>query len=574
MIPGRGRSPALSVRGCYLLALGVVLLILGVGYANYAFAAAGLSTVTLLFAAWVSFAARAALLFRRYLELVWWLPRAASNEGLIAHRPFEVQLALRNLGPLDLGIGEVRVLSSRCISVDSKLAPLRLLPRSQSAGQLTLRALQAGQWTIHGAAVRLHDPLGLYSIEAYFPSTLGLKVLPRPQPRVAFLPSRIKGAAGQESIGAHSLRRRGLGGELRELREYVPGDPFKLIAWKASARAPFGRPLVRDLEREMLLVHYLLLDIGVTMREGRPGKWKLDHALELCLGYATQALADGDRVGLLAYDGALYSHLKPGEGPPQRRRLSERLLDVMNVVEEGFVAMTDGELVAAVASYLRQQEGLDTRIRRPPPIEDQKAWSEIAVAPSGDLYSVPQLLAAVQKVLAPQPPSQPDVSRGALDFSLLRDFCKKRGIELPYGQRTAMSRMQGLTAALEAAAQVGGARVVLISDLLCLWQEAGAEKGLEMNAEAQKLERAAALCRRRGLKLFCIRPAARRYLPKDLLADPGAARTVEIFSWEAERQEARMHRMLARIGFHVLAVGPEDGLAQIFAGTASKPLSA
>jgi len=558
----RSRVPSLTTRGCYVLALGLVLLIVGVGYASWGLSAAGLGTLALLFAAWIGFAGRVALLWRRYLELVWWLPRAASSEGLVCHRPFEVQVALRNLSPLYLGVCEVRMFSSRCITIESQLEPLCLRPYSESTGQLTLRALQAGQWTIHGAAVRLWDRLGLYTIEAYFPSTIGLKVLPRPQPRVTLLPSRLHGAAGDERIGAHTLRRRGLGGELRELREYVPGDPFKLIAWKASARAPFGRPLVRDLEREMLLVHYLLLDIGATMREGRPGQWKLDHALELCLGYAATALADGDRVGLIAFDGGIYSQLRPGEGPTQRLRLCERLLDVMNVVEENFVAMTDGELVAAVARYLRQQEGLDARVRKPPPIEDQQAWTEIAVAPNGNCYHIPLLVSAARRLL---PAGRPGSAPPASDLMLLRQLCRQRGIELPYGQRSSAGRVQGLATALETAAQTGGARVVLISDLLGL--------GEGSSQEAPQLTRAVALCRRRGLQLVCIRPASRRYLPKDLQDDPAAARAADIFSWELDRQEAHMHRMLARIGFHVLAVGPEDGLAQIFARTASRPLS-
>ena len=571
MTVSRGRTPSLTTRGCYVLALGVMLLIVGVGDSNWGLAAAGLFTVTLLFAAYVGFAARAALLWRRYLELVWWLPRAASSEGLLCQRPFEVQMALRNLAPLDLGLGEVRIFSSRCIAVESQLEPLRLRPHSQSVGRLTLRALQAGQWTIHGAAVRVWDGLGLYTIEAYFPSTLGLKVLPRPQPKVALLPSSLHGAAGEERIGAHTLRRRGLGGELRELREYVPGDPWKLIAWKASAKAPFGRPLVRDLEREMLLVHYILLDIGATMREGRPGQWKLDHALELCLGYAATALSDGDRVGFIAYDGEIYSQLKPGEGPPLRLKLAERLLDVMNVVEEGFVAMTDGELVAAVARYLRQQEGLDARIRRPPPLENHAAWSEIAAAPSGELYSIPQLVAAAKRHLPAPRPGAPPLTQELL---LLRQFCRQRGIELPYGQRSAASRVLGLSKALEAAAQTGGARVVLISDLLGLGaSEDDTQKGAGPagSNDPPQLLRAVALCRRRGLQLLCIRPSTRRYLPKELLNDRAAARAADIFSWELDRQEARMHRMLARIGFHVLAVGPEDGLAQIFARTSARP---
>jgi uncharacterized protein (DUF58 family) len=579
----RGRLPALSTRGAYVLALAIVLLILGVGYGSFSLALTGLGCITLLFCAYLSFASRVALLWRRYLELVWWLPRAASNEGLIAHRTFEVQVALRNLGPIALGHAELRVFCSRCIVVARPLSPVLLLPRSQATARLELRALQAGQWMIHGAAVRLWDRFGLFAIEAYYPSALALKVLPRPQPKLALLPTRSRGGGGEDRLGAHTLRRRGLGGELRELREYVPGDPFKLIAWKASARSPLGRPLVRELEREMLLSHYILIDIGVTMREGRPGQWKLDHMIELSLGYAAAALAEGDRVGLIAFDGAVYSHLKPGDGSPQRLRITERLIALMNVVEEGFVAMTDGELTAAVARYLRQQEGLDARIRRAPKMEDQTAWAGIAVAPSGELFEIAPLVAAARRLLPSRidrkagaddlysslPPgvsasagsggNKPVAPSGSSDLALLRRLCRHRGIELPYGQRSSGSRAQGLAAALELAAAQNGTRVLLLSDLL------------GMDEDAQSLSRAGALCRKRALEVRCIQPLARRYVPKELFDDPASARAAEIFCWEQERQEARMHRMLAKIGCPVIAVGPEDGLVQIFAKATSKP---
>ena len=57
----------------------------------------------------------------------------------------------------------------------------------------------------------------------------------------------------------------GDGYELRELRDHQPGDPFKRIAWKASAR--HGTLLVRDHEREERDVVWLLLDASGAATE-------------------------------------------------------------------------------------------------------------------------------------------------------------------------------------------------------------------------------------------------------------------------------------------------------------------
>ena len=544
----KGRFPTLHTNGGYLLSIGLFMLVLGVAVGQWSISALGLTSLTLLCASYVGFALRVSLLWRRHLELLWWLPRAATSEGLVALRPVGVQLTLRNLSPLKLWVSELRIFGSRCVLPRSRIEPLDLPAHSEAAAQLELLVTQAGEWFIHGATVRLSDPLGLYTLEAYFPSALKLKVLPRQQPRVVLDVARSPVGVSEQRIGVHSLRQRGLGGDLRELREYVAGDPYKLIAWKATARSPNGRPLVKELERETMRVHYLLLDIGVTMREGVPGQWKLDHALELCLSYARSVLEGSDRLGFIAFDGEVYHHLKAGDGPILRRRLSEKLLDVMHVVGPSFVAMTDGELFAAVARYLRQQEAIETRLPGPPPADDAAAWAQVAVAPSGERISRTQVVQAVRRLL------RDERSRGTSppsDDQLLRMFCRERGIELPYGQRSATERARGLAQALELATAMPGAQVVLISDLL----------GLSL--EEPRLKQSVSLCRRRGLGLLCVRPEARAYLPKSLLLDEEGSRAATIFSWESERAEAAAQREITKPGFHVVSVGPEDGFAQI-----------
>src|SRR5690606_26046524 len=88
----------------------------------------------------------------------------------------------------------------------------------------------------------------------------------------------------------------GDGLELRELREHMPGDPFKRIAWKASARR--GTLLVRDYEREERDVVWLLLDASIELWSGKPGQSPLDLAIDEVAAVAQRHLARGDRVGL------------------------------------------------------------------------------------------------------------------------------------------------------------------------------------------------------------------------------------------------------------------------------------
>ena len=210
-------------------------------------------------------------------------------------------------------------------------------------------------------------------------------MLPRPALRVLPAEQRLAAGAPHERLGVQPLRRPGLGGDLRELREHAPGDPFKQIAWKATART--GKLMVRELDRETMVTHWLCVDIGGTMRDGRPGAARLDLAVDVAAAYARGALDAGDRVGLVTFDGRIVGEAKANDGPVHRLRIVERLMEAMNVVDEDLTELTDSELVAVVGRYLLLQEGIDARLRRAPPI-DSPVWNELAASPSGELYNL------------------------------------------------------------------------------------------------------------------------------------------------------------------------------------------
>lgn len=574
----QGKLPALSPAGRAWLTLAMVLLIIGGGTGSWMLAACGFTVLGALLTLYLRFMPIAVVVWRRYLELVWWVerPPGGGTTGLLAQRPFSLQVALRNLGPIPLGRAELRLLRSSCIDVSAPPPPLPLPPRSEASARMELVAQQAGAWFLHGAAIRLHDAAGLCHVEAYFPLATPLRVLPRHGARQTLPGLRLSAGAPDDRLGVHALSHKGLGGELRELREYVPGDPFKLIAWKASARVSSmggGRLLVRELDRETLVSHLLILDIGAGMRSGRPGSWKLDHAVELCESYARAVIEGGDSVGLIAVDGEIHSSSRPAGGPVHRLRLTEQLLSVMAVSDPRLCGVGDDELCAQVARYLRQQEGLEARVSRPPPIDDAQAWAKIQVGPGEDeRYDLGKLGAAARRILGAaykdrglggRSAETPELS-GLSDLAALRQLCLQRGIELPYRgavRAGGRSRAAGFAEALRRAARVPGAQVVIVSDL----------DGLEeIEGSRGEIAAAAAACRRRGQTLICLFPESRRYLPRDLVRGPGAARAAEIFGWEIGRKECATQAALSRLGVHVVPMGPEDGLAQILGRLASK----
>ncbi|MCU1280018.1 MAG: hypothetical protein JWM53_3564, partial [bacterium] len=517
--PGRthaGRAPSLTPRGQAWAVGAGMLLFVGAVAGAWRVAALGVVSLAALGAAYVAFFPTSVLVWRRHLELLWRVERGEEARDFVAGRPFRLTVTLRNRAPRALGRARLRAFASSALT-----PPAALIMELGAAHEATMsgevQAQRAGFWFLHGAAVELQDAFGLCTVEAYFPSPLGVKVLPRPALRLAPAQQRLQAGAPHERLGVQPLRHRGLGGDLRELREHAPGDPFKQIAWKATART--GKLMVRELDRETMVTHWLLVDIGGTMRDGRPGQARLDLAVDVASAYARGALEAGDRVALVTFDGRIVGEAKPNDGPVHRLRIVERLMEAMNLVDEDLTELTDSELVSVVARYLLSQEGIDARLRRAPAIDDP-VWNELAASPSGELYD---LRVVHQSVAAALERHRKEIGAAAATEPLrLRQYCRLRGIELPYRKTPeAGRRARGLGAALEhAAAARGSQRIVVLSDL----------QGLEGDLSA--VGRAVRLVRRRGHHLTFAQPEAR-------VAADGSERPVaaEIWGWQERRRE-------------------------------------
>ena len=117
--------------------------------------------------------------------------------------------------------------------------------------------------------------------------------------------------------------------QFRELRPYQPGDPFKRINWKASARGagPDNLPLVNDVEPETKKGVWIFLDMADYMDVGVPLSNPLENTVEASGTLAQHYLAQGSTLGAYAYNsydgrGEL---LTPEAGKRQFNRLIQML---------------------------------------------------------------------------------------------------------------------------------------------------------------------------------------------------------------------------------------------------------
>src|SRR5208283_1587492 len=97
------------------------------------------------------------------------------------------------------------------------------------------------------------------------------------------------------SPGLHRHLRPGSGSELLDLRDYLPGDPPKTIAWKVSARR--DRLITKEFESEVPVRCTLFLDTSQSVRLGLAGQNALARQVEIAAAVAQAAGAARDLTG-------------------------------------------------------------------------------------------------------------------------------------------------------------------------------------------------------------------------------------------------------------------------------------
>jgi uncharacterized protein (DUF58 family) len=93
--------------------------------------------------------------------------------------------------------------------------------------------------------------------------------------------------------------------DFKEIRNYFYGDPFKIINWKASARAAgWGKryPLVNEYEREGKMSIWLFLDGNPALRVGSSIENALEYGIRAAYSISYYFLSKGYSLGMYIYN--------------------------------------------------------------------------------------------------------------------------------------------------------------------------------------------------------------------------------------------------------------------------------
>jgi uncharacterized protein (DUF58 family) len=123
--------------------------------------------------------------------------------------------------------------------------------------------------------------------------------------------------------GLKQMRRIGHSYEFDQIKNYVRGDDYRSINWKATGRR--GELMVNQYEDERAQQIYCIIDKSRSMRLPFNGLTLMDYAINTSLALSNIILRKHDRAGLFTFSDKIGSVLKADSRPAQLNKILQAL---------------------------------------------------------------------------------------------------------------------------------------------------------------------------------------------------------------------------------------------------------
>ena len=237
--------------------------------------------------------------------------------------------------PLTLRDERARGLKMRCgmafpkdISADSPYLDVSLPQGEKSViAYWPMTAGRTGRLELPGVHLEISSILGLWKIRAKAEIHSQVRVFPNLMKEKGGLASLFL----RSSLGAHVHRQIGKGRDFDQLREYIPGDPYGDIHWKATAKR--GRPVTKVYQIERTQEVYVIVDAsrmsarnvsrlapskgGVESDPADSSTTVLERFVSAALVMGLAAQRNGDMFGLLSFSDRVESFIRARSGKVQ-----------------------------------------------------------------------------------------------------------------------------------------------------------------------------------------------------------------------------------------------------------------
>jgi len=171
-------------------------------------------------------------------------------------------------------------------------------------------ALRRGRYPLDKCHLETLSPLGFWAVRAAAPAPCELRVYPN------LLLERNACAAlflNRHSLGAHAQRQIGKGRDFEQLRDYISGDGYEDIHWKATAKR--GHPVTKIFQMERTQEIYVIVDASrLSARLAPGGLTILERFITAGLVLGLAAQQQGDLFGLITFSDRIENFVRAKNG--------------------------------------------------------------------------------------------------------------------------------------------------------------------------------------------------------------------------------------------------------------------
>lgn len=227
-----------------------------------------------------------------------------------------VEIQLRNRSNLTLIIEVIDELPVQ-LQIRDFGETARLTPDEATNLRYQVRPLERGVYRFGAINLFLSTSLGLIQRRRQLEREMETPVYPSILQMKQFELRAFHRVTQQKGI--KKIRRIGHSYEFEQIKNYVRGDDYRSINWKASSRR--GALMVNQYEDERAQQIYCIIDKSRNMRMPFSGLSLMDYAINASLAISNIALRKYDRAGLITFSDKIGATLKADSRSTQLNKI-------------------------------------------------------------------------------------------------------------------------------------------------------------------------------------------------------------------------------------------------------------
>jgi len=198
---------------------------------------------------------------------------------------------------------------------------IRISKNSEERIVYSVKPSTRGEYSYGNINVFIKGPLQLVRRRFIFPATKTIKVYPS---YIQMRRYQLLAANNRlQEAGVKRVRKIGHSMEFEQIKEYVRGDDYRTINWKATARKP--DLMVNNYTDERSQQIYCVINKSRSMKMPFEGMSLLDYAINASLVLSNVALVKQDKAGLITFAENLDAFLPADRKPTQMNLVLETL---------------------------------------------------------------------------------------------------------------------------------------------------------------------------------------------------------------------------------------------------------